>query len=131
MDLIELVIGILSLGGAGLVLLAGVGVLRFDDLYARMHAATKAPTLGALMIGIAGVVALDDSRPKLALAVVIIFVTAPVSSHMIGRSAYRSEGVELHLEAGDAFAAVADDEDDEGEEDDEPDGDVAGGPPSS
>lgn len=109
MELAELIVGLLSLGGAGLVLLAGVGVLRFDDLYARMHAATKAPTLGALLIGVAGVIALDDSRPKLALAVVIIFVTAPVASHMIGRSAYRADGVELHLDAGDAFASFADD----------------------
>ncbi|HLT17321.1 MAG TPA: monovalent cation/H(+) antiporter subunit G [Acidimicrobiales bacterium] len=109
MDVTELIVGLLALGGAGLVLLAGVGVLRFDDIYARMHAATKAPTLGALLIGAAAIVALDGGRLKVALAVVIIFVTAPVASHMIGRAAYRADGVELHLDAGDAFASFADD----------------------
>ena len=39
-------IGMLAIVGARLVLLAGVGVLRFPDLYARMHAATKASTVG-------------------------------------------------------------------------------------
>jgi len=49
-------VGILAFVGGALVLLAGVGVLRFEDLYSRMHAATKAPTLGALLIGVAGVI---------------------------------------------------------------------------
>lgn len=100
----DALIGLLALLGGVLVLLAGVGVVRFEDIYSRMHAATKAPTLGALLIGIAGVVELDSGRAKLALAVVIIFVTAPVASHMIGRAAYRAEGIDVHLAAGDALA---------------------------
>lgn len=106
----DVLVGILALLGGALVLLAGVGVLRFGDLYARMHAATKAPTLGAMLIGIAGVIALDTGRPKLALAVTVIFVTAPVASHMVGRAAYRAEGIDVHLEAGDALADLVDGE---------------------
>lgn len=104
----DVVVGSLAIVGGALVLLAGVGVLRFEDLYARMHAATKAPTLGALLIGVAGVIAIDSGRPKLALAVVIIFVTAPVASHMVGRAAYRAEGIDVRLEAGDALADLVD-----------------------
>ncbi len=104
----DLLIGILAVLGGALVLLAGIGVVRFEDIYSRMHAATKAPTLGALLIGIAGVIELDSGRPKLALAVVIIFVTAPVASHMIGRAAYRAEGIDVRLEAGDALADLVD-----------------------
>ncbi|MFP5257177.1 MAG: monovalent cation/H(+) antiporter subunit G [Acidimicrobiia bacterium] len=106
----DLLVGALAILGGALVLLAGVGVLRFGDLYSRMHAATKAPTLGALLIGLAGVVALESGRPKLALAVVIIFVTAPVASHMVGRAAYRAEGIDVSLEAGDALADLVDGE---------------------
>lgn len=109
----ELIIGLLAIAGGGLVLLAGVGVLRFDDLYARMHAATKAPTLGSLLIGLAAILAVGDSRAKLALAVVVIFATAPVASHMVGRAAYRAEGIDVRLEAGDALAEMADTYDDD------------------
>lgn len=111
----DLVVEILALLGGALVLLAGVGVLRFGDLYSRMHAATKAPTLGAMLIGISGIIALDSGRPKLALAVVLIFVTAPVASHMVGRAAYRAEGIDVRLEAGDALATLVDGEPDDGE----------------
>lgn len=104
----ELVAEVLALIGAALVLLAGIGVVRFDDIYARMHAATKAPTLGILLIGAAAVISLDEGWPKVALAVVVIFITAPVASHMIGRAAYRADGVELHLDAGDTLASYAD-----------------------
>ena len=42
---------LLLLAGAVLILLAGVGVVRFDDVLARMHALTKASTLGVLASG--------------------------------------------------------------------------------
>lgn len=110
----DVIVGLLAIGGGGLVLLAGVGVLRFHDVYSRMHAATKAPTLGALLIGLAGVIGVGEGRAKLALAVVIIFATAPVASHMVGRAAYRAEGIDVDLEAGDDLAALVagDDEQD-------------------
>ena len=44
----DLIVGTLAIVGAVLVLVAGVGVLRFPDLYARMHAATKATTVAIL-----------------------------------------------------------------------------------
>lgn len=102
----DLVVGTLAIAGGALVLLAGVGVLRFDDLYSRMHAATKAPTLGSLLIGLAAIISVDESRPKLALAVILIFVTAPVAAHMVTRAAYRAEDIEVRLEAGDDLAAL-------------------------
>jgi multicomponent Na+:H+ antiporter subunit G len=97
--------------GAALVLLAGVGVLRFPDLYARMHAATKASTIGIGLMGLAGAGLLDDGRAKIAVAVAFIFVTAPSAAHFVGRAAYRVEGVELDLTARDDLAAAVDDPD--------------------
>lgn len=40
----NLTAGILAIVASALVALAGIGVVRFPALYARMHAATKAPT---------------------------------------------------------------------------------------
>lgn len=81
------------------MVLAGVGLQRFPDIFARMHAATKAATLGLLLV-LAGV-ALQLSSPgdvaKLMLVAILMFVTAPVGAHMVGRAAYRS-GTELSSE---------------------------------
>lgn len=107
----DVVTGVVAITGAAFVLLASFGVLRLGDLYSRMHAATKASTLGMILVTIAGAVRLDDGRSKLTLAVVIIFVTAPVASHLVGRAAYRADDVELRLDAEDELAAVLDDTD--------------------
>ena len=58
---IDIVVGVLAIVSACLFVLAGLGVLRFPDLYTRMHAATKATALGALVLGIAAAIALDDA----------------------------------------------------------------------
>ena len=86
----------LMLTGTLLAVLAGVGLHRFPDVFARMHAATKPATLGLVLV-LAGA-ALQVDRPgsiaKLLLVVAFQFVTAPVGAHMIGRAAYRA-GTEL------------------------------------
>lgn len=105
----DIVTGLLAVAGALLILLAGVGVVRFPDLYSRMHAATKATTLGVALVALAGVVGLDDGAGKLVLAVLFLFVTAPASSHFVGRTAYRVEGVDIRLQGPDDLRPVADD----------------------
>lgn len=82
--------------GAVLILLASVGVVRMPDLFTRMHAATKASSLGALLL--LGGVALYFDRfavTSRAVAIVIfLFLTLPVAAHLLGRAAYRA-GVPL------------------------------------
>ncbi len=79
------------LGGAFFMLVASLGLVRFPDLYTRMHAATKATTFG--MGGILVATAIAFGTPDVAmqsfLAVVFLFLTAPVSGHLISRAAYR------------------------------------------
>ena len=113
----DVIVGSLAIAGALFVLLAGVGVLRFPDLYARMHAATKATTVGIALVGIAGAIAIDGGTAKIVLAVAVIFVTAPSAAHFIGRAAYRAEGVDIRLDGrddlGDIGDLLADDADDD------------------
>lgn len=92
----ELVSGIMMLLGAALALIAGIGLQRFDDVFTRMHAATKPATLGlALVLGGAALQLPDGGAVvKLLLVVLLQFATAPVASHLIGRAAYRA-GTEL------------------------------------
>jgi multicomponent Na+:H+ antiporter subunit G len=105
----DAIVGVLTIAGASLFVLAGVGMLRFPDLYSRMHAATKATALGIVLIGIAVAVALDEGRGKILLATAFILLTAPASAHFVGRAAYRVEGIELRLDGPDDLAELLDD----------------------
>lgn len=72
------------------MLVAAIGILRLPDFYTRMHAITKAGTLGVglTLIGIA-IFFGDLSATTRAIAVFAFVVfTAPVSAHMIGRAGY-------------------------------------------
>lgn len=92
----ELLGGILLLLGAFLVLIAAIAVVRFPDLFARLHAAAKPQVLGLalLMAGVALIV--RDPRIGWTLILVVAFqlLTAPISAHMAGRGGYRTGKVD-------------------------------------
>lgn len=81
--------------GAVLVLLAGVGVVRFDDTLARMHALTKASVLGITLVLVGAALDVADANDvtALLLAAALQILTAPVSAHLIGRSTYLSRQI--------------------------------------
>jgi len=78
------------LAGTAFMLVAAIGLLRLPDLYTRMHAITKAGTLGIglLLVGVA--VSFGDLSVTTRVVAAFLFVlcTAPVSAHMIGRAGY-------------------------------------------
>jgi len=82
--------------GSLFCLVAAVGMLRLPDTLIRMHAATKAGTLGAGCILLAeAVVAAELGTTLKAIAVIVfLLLTAPVAAHLIGRAAYH-KGIEL------------------------------------
>lgn len=94
--MLELLLSALILLGAFFAFIAGLGILRLPDVLIRMHASTKAGTLGSGLI-MAAVAVGYGTIPVIALVVAIIvflLLTAPVAAHMIGRAAFRS-GVKL------------------------------------
>jgi multicomponent Na+:H+ antiporter subunit G len=70
---------------------ASLGVLRLGDFYARVHAPTKAATLGLLFLLAALVVEepTEATVTKGALALLFIGMTAPLGAHILARAAYR------------------------------------------
>jgi multicomponent Na+:H+ antiporter subunit G len=92
----EAIAAVMILTGALFALVAAVGALRLPDLLIRMHASTKAGTMGAGLILLG--VALYDMETGVTLramaAICFLLLTAPVSAHLIGRAAYRS-GIRL------------------------------------
>ncbi|PJI93744.1 monovalent cation/H(+) antiporter subunit G [Luteimicrobium subarcticum] len=88
----DVVAAALILSGAFLALAAGVGIVRFPDLLARMHAATKPQVLGLVLVllGVALRVRVWAAVGMLLLVVVFQLLTAPVAAHMVGRSGLRT-----------------------------------------
>ncbi len=86
---------LLALGGATLVLIAAIGVVRFPDALTRMHALAKASTLGVLLILAGAAVNLDDVNDvtSVVLAGVLHVLTSPPASNMVSRAAYLVEGM--------------------------------------
>lgn len=82
--------GILLLLGAFFVLVSAVGILRFPDVYMRMHAATKAGTLGAglILLAAATLFATLGVTVKALAVFVFLLMTAPVAAHVLGRAAH-------------------------------------------
>ncbi len=74
-----------------------IGLYRMPDVFCRMHATSKATTLGLVFILMASFIHLGFSAVglKAVLAIVFAFLTAPVGAHLISRAAYQ-RGVKLH-----------------------------------
>lgn len=83
----------LALGGALFFLISAVGLLRLPDFYCRIHAPTKAATLGVMLLGMSGVLrslAQGDLVWMEDLAILLfLFLTIPISSQVLARAARR------------------------------------------
>jgi len=89
----ELLTSALLLAGSVLALLGAVGTLRFPGLFARMHAATKPPTLGLLLVAVGTILIVRDVTDAafMLLVVLLQFLTAPVGAHLLARAARRHD----------------------------------------
>ncbi|NND83633.1 MAG: hypothetical protein HKN46_00630 [Acidimicrobiia bacterium] len=87
------VIGVvlMAVGGA-LSTLAAIGIVVFPTTLARMHAATKSASLGLALLAIGdGLIAEGWGLFGIGLLLAaLLFGTAPISGHMLGRAAYFS-----------------------------------------
>ena len=94
--MIEVLAVALMLFGAFFVFVAALGAVRLPDLFLRMHAATKAGTLGAALVlaAAAAVFGTTAVATKALLTFVFLLLTAPVAAHVLGRAAYY-DGVPL------------------------------------
>lgn len=99
---------LLVVGGLGILTLALLGVWRFPDLFARIHATAKVGSLGLVAL-LLGSVAVGDGPVvvrALLIAVFLVF-TAPVASYVVARAAYRRRQGEGGAPEGDPPAATS------------------------
>ncbi|MGK6315284.1 monovalent cation/H(+) antiporter subunit G [Neorhizobium sp. DT-125] len=89
--LVAILTAFLILAGAGFALVAAIGLNRLPDVYTRMHAASKAGTVGSgLLLLAVGLHAGDLPTFARALAGFFFFVlTAPVSAHLLAMAAHK------------------------------------------
>ncbi len=87
---LALLVAVMLVAGGLFTFLAALGVVRLPDVYTRMHAASKAGTVGSgLMLLAAGIHALDAAILTRALAGFVFFVlTAPVAAHLLAKAAH-------------------------------------------
>lgn len=90
-SILDILTGVFLLLGGFLSVAAGVGLLRFPDAIARLHATTKPQILGLAFILLA--IALQERQLSTILLLIFLLIfqmiTAPVSAHMIARAGYR------------------------------------------
>ena len=89
--ILELLLSALILIGAGFTLVGSLGLIRLRDFYSRLHAPTKATTLGVGSLLIASAVFFSYQDEGLSLHEVLVtlflFITAPVGAHLMAKAA--------------------------------------------
>ena len=85
----DLLVCLFMLAGAIFCLIASLGVFRMPDLYTRMQAAAKSSTLGVVCIILSVAIHFGDTgvTTRAMLVIVFLFLTAPVSAHMMAKAA--------------------------------------------
>jgi multicomponent Na+:H+ antiporter subunit G len=89
---VSLLGAVLLVVGAAFIALASLGILRFPDLYTRLHAASKAGPLGAglVLLG-AGLMSAEPwTIVKTLFGLVFLILTGPVSAHLLARAALKA-----------------------------------------
>lgn len=87
----DVIVNVLIIAGGFFAAVAGLGLLRLPDVLIRMHASTKAGTLGVglIVLGVSVHFASSLVITKALMIIAFLLLTAPVGAHLIGRAAYR------------------------------------------
>lgn len=88
---VEWIVAVLLLVGSIFALIGSIGLLKLPDFFMRLHGPTKASTLGVGALVIGSLIYFSSSREGLSLhellITVFLFITAPVSAHMLAKAA--------------------------------------------
>ena len=88
--LLELLVSLLIIFGSIFVLVGSVGLIKLPDLMSRLHAPTKATTLGLGGVLLASMFYFLANGGELSihelLITLFLFITAPVTAHFIAKA---------------------------------------------
>ena len=105
MNWIEIILSFFVLLGGLFMLIGSIGLARLPDFYMRLHAPTKATTLGVGSLLIASMIffSLKNSMFSIheVLITIFLFITAPVSAHMMAKAAIHVDTDAIESTQGD------------------------------
>lgn len=87
---LDWVVAALLVGGAGFALVGSYGLAKLGDFFKRLHGPTKATTLGVGGVLLASCLHLATAGrggSEQILVALFLFITAPVSAHLLVRAA--------------------------------------------
>lgn len=88
---LDYLISFCLLAGASFALIGSIGLMRLPDFYMRLHGPAKATTLGVGGVIIGSVIFFstrgDDLSLHELLIALFLFITAPVSAHIVAKAA--------------------------------------------
>lgn len=89
--ILEFAVSALIVLGAAFALLGSIGLARLPDFMTRLHGPTKATTLGVGAMTLASALYFSVAQPGLSLheaaVMVFLFITAPISAHVLAKAA--------------------------------------------
>ncbi|MBN6151819.1 Na+/H+ antiporter subunit G [Xanthomonas sp. AmX2] len=84
-------LSLLLIVGCFFILVGALGLVKLSDFFKRLHAPTKASTLGVGCVLLASVgyhlFLGQDPQPRELLITAFLFITAPISAHMMAKAA--------------------------------------------
>ena len=102
----EYIIAALILVGAAFTFIGSLGLARLQDFYTRLHGPTKATTLGVGSMLIASAIYFSRGEGMSLheiLVTVFLFLTAPVSAHLLAKAALHRRTRSLSKPPASAF----------------------------
>ncbi len=109
--LVEILVCVLLLVGGFFVLVGSLGLSRLPDVYTRLHAPTKATTVGMGGILIASMVMMSYEQGYLSvhelLITLFLLITAPITAHMLAKTALHHENKALRRTRSQHLIATA------------------------
>jgi multicomponent Na+:H+ antiporter subunit G len=94
--IIDMFVAILLSLGALFFLLGTVALLRFPDVYTRLHGVTKCDTLGLglILLGLMLHEGATIASAKMLFIIIFVFITSPTAAHALVRATYK-HGVKM------------------------------------
>jgi len=90
-SLLDGIVAVLVLVGAGFALIGSLGLLRMPDFFTRLHGPSKATTIGMGSILLASALYMSARGPGLSLhefmISLFIVITTPVAAHLLAKAA--------------------------------------------
>jgi multicomponent Na+:H+ antiporter subunit G len=87
MKMIDAIVGILAVISALMILIASVGIVRFDSLFARMHVVTKVSSFALFILLIAANLLFLNWKVALISLVIfhVLIFLSPISAHVVAK----------------------------------------------